>query len=104
MKDCMSQQDMMALIGENAPADQLTVWRRHLRICDKCATHVAGLRAEREPAIQKIEKSNIQTDKSIDRQLISGLEPNLTLGDFLLERRLGTGGMGVVYQALQVSL
>ena len=33
-----------------------------------------------------------------------GLEPNLQLGDFRLERRLGCGGMGVVYQALQISL
>lgn len=33
-----------------------------------------------------------------------GLEPNLQLGDFRIERRLGCGGMGVVYQAIQISL
>ncbi len=32
------------------------------------------------------------------------LEAGVEIGDFRIERRLGAGGMGIVYQARQVSL
>ncbi len=104
MKDCLLQPDMMAFVDQNAPADQLAAWRRHLRTCDHCATQVARLRGGMEPAVREVEDGDIHASTSVGRQLFSGLEPNLQLGDFLLERRLGAGGMGVVYQARQVSL
>src|SRR5687767_12442748 len=34
----------------------------------------------------------------------SGLETGVEIGDFRIERRLGAGGMGIVYQARQLSL
>ncbi|TKJ32602.1 MAG: hypothetical protein CEE38_22825 [Planctomycetes bacterium B3_Pla] len=104
MKSCLSQRDVMAFVDENAPVDQLAAWRRHLRICDSCATQVARLRAGAEPAGRSAENGETKKDHSADEQPVFGVEPNLRLGDFLLQRRLGAGGMGVVYQALQESL
>src|SRR5687768_7164878 len=41
-----------------------------------------------------------------DTSLLSGsaLEAGVQIGDFRIERRLGAGGMGIVYQAWQMSL
>ena len=43
---------------------------------------------------------------TIDDPLLSGssLEAGVQIGDFRIERRLGAGGMGIVYQARQISL
>lgn len=104
MTGCLSQQEMIALLAGTASAKQLTFWRRHLRLCDTCARAVTQLRAGLEAktiVAEEITESPARPEKHC---LSVGLEPNLRLGDFLLERRLGTGGMGVVYQAQQLSL
>src|SRR5688572_11649860 len=41
---------------------------------------------------------------SIPASAPGGLEAGLLVGDFRIERRLGAGGMGIVYQARQLSL
>ncbi len=104
MTGCLSQRDMAALLEGAATAEQLASWKRHLRLCDSCAARVAQLRAGLDVTIPwhgHVESP--ANDSDTDRPQV-GLEPNLQLGDFRLERRLGAGGMGVVYQATQTSL
>ncbi len=104
MTGCLSQRDMAAFLAGSASPEQLTLWRRHLRLCDTCAAAVARQRAGREPGSTSAEEDQDRPKRHRNRSPFVSIEPNLQLGDFRLERRLGAGGMGVVYQALQISL
>ncbi len=99
---------MATFLEGSASPEQVTCWRRHLRVCDSCAVTVARLRvgAESVPMdrTRGHERCSHNTGSAGRNDMGIGLEPNLRLGDFHIERRLGCGGMGVVYQAHQISL
>ncbi|MBN2134084.1 MAG: serine/threonine protein kinase, partial [Sedimentisphaerales bacterium] len=104
MHDCLSQREIAAFVEGKASAGQATAWKRHLRVCDHCAGAVVRMRAGLRPVPRTPEKGEASGHREALSGALVALEPNVQIGDFKLERRLGTGGMGVVYQALQVSL
>jgi serine/threonine protein kinase/formylglycine-generating enzyme required for sulfatase activity/cephalosporin-C deacetylase-like acetyl esterase len=104
MNECLSGRDFTVLLDNSAPAEKITTWKRHLRICDSCAEQLlrtqAGLASISEAKVETSSEGNV----SKEPDSIGGLEPNVQIGDFRIEKRLGSGGMGTVYQAVQISL
>jgi eukaryotic-like serine/threonine-protein kinase len=108
MKECLSESAFGALLNSSAPADQITRWKRHLRQCDSCATYFIKLQTSRNGApagLQNAVMADLHGESILSAGTVSSrLEPNVQIGDFIIEKRIGSGGMGTVYQACQVSL
>ena len=104
MSECLSIPELEKLKNHAGSAEQITAWRRHLRVCDSCASALLSLQANGTDSGISGQDDLPRSKSGNHRYRISHLEPNTRIGDFQIEKRLGTGGMGVVYQALQLSL
>jgi eukaryotic-like serine/threonine-protein kinase len=114
MEKCLSEQSFRVLLNGSATAEQVTKWKRHLRECDTCAAQYIRLQANHtESAGATTAELNSQMGHHVGYPTVGGLsqpqadgrlEPNIRIGDFVIEKRIGSGGMGTVYQACQTSL
>ncbi len=102
MNECLSDNEMSILYAGSGSPHDMTQWRHHIRVCDKCAMQFVKLHMRSDSPCEGDEsESELEASHS---QLFSGLEPNNRIGDFVIEKRLGSGGMGIVYKAFQQSL
>jgi len=106
LANCLTDYELESLLGQTGSVAQLTQWRKHMRMCDDCAGRMAQTKRHLA-TVNDYEKTDDDSDGDEVASFFfhhASLEPNVRLGDFKVIKRIGAGGMGVVYQAQQVSL
>jgi hypothetical protein len=81
------------------PLDRGSLLRRYPEVAEELAASLDGIDFMHNVAPQLAEPEEKRADESAP-----GVRPSLALGDFRIIRQIGRGGMGVVYEAEQLSM
>ena len=87
--------DYLVAAEQGAPISPDELLRRHPEDAEHLRGYLSGLKLFHAAAVGL---------KSQHPAFITSLQPAQVIGDFRLLREIGRGGMGVVYEALQISL
>ncbi len=104
MGACLSDEDLGALMRGSLSAERRDRCLRHLQTCEACRTRLAERQLEANDSAEAVAGSPHAVEETAGRDPVDGFAPGIRLGDFLIEERLGAGGMGVVYRVHQLSL
>ena len=113
---CLSDENLAALVGGSATAEQRTMWNAHIAKCDSCAVqvarreHAAAANATVAPAQSAAGNDASDPDATITFKPVG--KPNLdvkadqlpadAIPGYKILKELHRGGQGVVYQAVQL--
>lgn len=89
-------QDCQAAIDAGEAIDRQAILAKYPEIRDELSACLDGL--------EWMRRSATDGNKSVDEASAAAVTPLATLGDFRIVRELGRGGMGVVYEAEQLSV
>jgi WD40 repeat protein len=107
-RQCPDPEELSAFVLGTLPEDLLRSVARHLDDCRACEAVVAGLDQLSDPVIAGLRRPSGADQTGSDRD--SGARPAAPpvmpkrFGDFRVVREIGRGGMGIVYEAEQLSL
>ena len=103
--NCPSPAELTGFILGTLPIPELERVAHHLDLCSDCEAGVNSLERVKDPVVAAIRQSGIALDVHAIQSAATAVPPVPEhLGDFRIVREVGRGGMGIVYEAEQVSL
>jgi serine/threonine protein kinase len=107
--DCLDEQTISAFVGGELPATKLPSIESHLADCSACRGVVAdaahGVLEDTDRPRDRSSRGGSPVVTEPEDLVLSALdEGGVVAGKYLVERRLGSGGMGIVIAARHVEL
>jgi serine/threonine protein kinase len=98
---CFSDDFLAAYLERTVSPRELEEAEAHLEVCDQCRAHVAAFArlAAHDPEATRRDPQTRVTEPTPAIQRSGSLVGHAVAGRYLIEHRLGGGGMGVVYGA-----